>query len=266
VLNIFDSNVTYFLIIILLWNLKGERAGFHLLYLQVINAIAYTDLKFLCEQPRPYDLVPALKVLGTSGYGFPSGAASAIVTSFGFIFFILKPARTQYKIFASIMIFLVGLTRVYLGAHFPSDIIGGYGVGLATLTGYYYLVDYVEKWLHSYPKRDQLFFHMVLIGFLGIIHVSHDALLLPLLLGAIIAHLFYKHAKKINVKDASITIYLPIILSLCGTAVLYYAAQAMVDHSSSSIIMHIFQYLIMIVLGMWISQSSYVFDWLVKKI
>src|SRR5579859_8015456 len=68
-LNIFDYDTTYFVIIIFIWHMVSEKAGFNVLYLEAIATTAFMTLKDICAQPRPYELVPQLGVLETMGPG-----------------------------------------------------------------------------------------------------------------------------------------------------------------------------------------------------
>lgn len=96
-------------------------------------------LKLLIERPRPTeDLV---SVLGHySGLSFPSGHAFTSMLMFGLLFYlaplILKWQRAIYmtRTACLAMIILTGISRVYLGAHWPSDVLGGFLFGGIVLT------------------------------------------------------------------------------------------------------------------------------------
>lgn len=103
-----------------------------------LGAIAlYDTVKVLVARPRPH--VGAL-VATASGYAFPSGHATQAVAVWGTIALILMPAAsvTVGKIAlgagAAIIALLVGITRVYLGVHWTTDVLGGWALGALWLT------------------------------------------------------------------------------------------------------------------------------------
>jgi undecaprenyl-diphosphatase len=91
-------------------------------------------LKELVARPRPTeDLVVVWQ--SHSGLSFPSGHAFTAVVLFGLLYYlapVLFPWRraiTLERISCLSLITLIGLSRVYLGVHWPSDILGGFLVG-----------------------------------------------------------------------------------------------------------------------------------------
>ena len=89
-------------------------------------------IKMLVDRPRPAaPLVRVENLYGTES--FPSGHVTFYVCFFGFLFFVayaLLPrrsfARRAALTLASLPVLLVGPSRVYLGAHWPSDTLGAY--------------------------------------------------------------------------------------------------------------------------------------------
>ena len=73
-----------------------------------------------------------------STFSFPSGHATIAISFYGFVFYLLFK---RYKFFGKIVVvpaailvgLLIGLSRIYLGAHFISDVLSGYLVGILWL-------------------------------------------------------------------------------------------------------------------------------------
>lgn len=101
---------------------------------EIINAL----LKILIHRPRPAaDLVNVVTSL--TNFSFPSGHVMYYVTFFGFIWFLiyvlLKKSwlRTILLSVFGFLILSVGLSRIYLGAHWTSDVLGAYFLGTLIL-------------------------------------------------------------------------------------------------------------------------------------
>lgn len=125
-------------IVFLLFRRRSEAAG--LVLSAGGSALLNSLLKLLIARPRPtHDLVPIYRDLITQS--FPSGHVTFYVCYFGFLFFVayaLLPHGSALRRLAltltALPVLLVGLSRVYLGAHWPSDTLGAYlwsGVWLA---------------------------------------------------------------------------------------------------------------------------------------
>lgn len=108
----------------------------------IIGASINYILKQLFQRQRP-DL---LKLVEISGYSFPSGHSMSSVIFYGFIIFLcLKYAKHWSKYLAaailSLLVFMIGISRIYLGVHYASDVLGGFIIGLAWLVFYIRLAE-----------------------------------------------------------------------------------------------------------------------------
>lgn len=87
-------------------------------------------IKYYVARERP----SVLRLVVENSYSFPSAHAMVSLTLFGMIAYLLWD---QYKIASFlliILIFFIGVSRIYLGVHYASDVIGGYLFALAYLT------------------------------------------------------------------------------------------------------------------------------------
>ena len=91
-------------------------------------------MKLFFAKPRP-ELWHRL--ITETSFSFPSGHAVGSMVVYGFIAYILAKEMQQHKQYiyaaASLLIIAIGLSRLYLGVHYPTDIIAGYGIGFLWL-------------------------------------------------------------------------------------------------------------------------------------
>lgn len=107
----------------------GQRLGAFVLVGFYLNF----HLKGLLDAPRPFELEPALgrtpeAFAGHSGPGFPSAHAQLSLTFWGYLAW--RWRRRPLWLLAALLIALISLSRLYLGMHFPGDVLGGLAIGL----------------------------------------------------------------------------------------------------------------------------------------
>lgn len=92
-------------------------------------------LKLIIARPRP----PRLRLVIENGYSFPSGHSMVSFAFYGFLIYLinknLKNKKIKYPliILLSLLILLIGISRIYLGVHYVTDVLGGYIIGLIYL-------------------------------------------------------------------------------------------------------------------------------------
>jgi len=126
--------VPFILLITILLYIKKKNIFIFPLVLVIAGAEIITFLgKIWLYRARPLSAV-----FLESGFSFPSGHATAAIAFYGFLAYVLiKVLKERYKcliiISAVLLAFLIGLSRLYLGVHYFSDVITGYLVGLVAL-------------------------------------------------------------------------------------------------------------------------------------
>jgi undecaprenyl-diphosphatase len=121
------------IVALLLW-VKHRRSDSLLLVGVGLLSMMDRVLKVLVDRPRPSsDLVSVMEI--NHSMSFPSGHATFAMVFFGALFYlstsyISSPIiRSGAQVGAVVLILLTGISRIYLGAHWPSDVLGGYLLG-----------------------------------------------------------------------------------------------------------------------------------------
>lgn len=115
---------------LILWRWRGALAG-TTLALAALSSTLVTDwLKLYYLRLRP-TLVPHLEKV-IANQSFPSGHTSNVTVAY-VLFALLAPPqlRPRLLLLAALLAFLTGLSRVMLGVHYPSDVLGGWMLGSA---------------------------------------------------------------------------------------------------------------------------------------
>lgn len=121
-------------VLLYVWDKKKEQIYFAIFFFIIgsTNLLNYF-VKMIFYRPRPeWSLVTEL------GYSFPSAHAMISMVFYGyFIYFTHKNLKSRWKIVVEILfgllIFSIGVSRIYLGVHYPSDVLGGYALGFIWL-------------------------------------------------------------------------------------------------------------------------------------
>lgn len=118
---------------------RGWRRGALLVIVTLAGAwVLDTGLKMLFARARPsafYEYYPA-----PESYSFPSGHALFAVCFFGGLAVLLthrmqsRAMQALVWVVALAVILLIGASRVYLGVHYPTDVLGGFAVGVVWVT------------------------------------------------------------------------------------------------------------------------------------
>ena len=160
-----------FLLLFLLWCVDF-RMGVRVTVLLLLSAYLNLGLKDLFHQPRPFDLDPTVQLADAEGYGLPSGHAQLVVVVWGSL---AAWARRGWLWAVAIPLMgLVGLSRVYLGVHFPSDVLAGWGIGVILLALYLAWHPTIEAWLARRSLGQQVLLAVALPLVLLLIHPTKN--------------------------------------------------------------------------------------------
>lgn len=119
-------------LVLLLKNKRDSKyIAINLTLVFVLNRI----IKTIIARPRPQ----ILRLVQEDGYSFPSGHSMVSMGFYGFLIYLIfkniqnKKLKYPLIIFLSILILLIGISRIYLGVHYFTDVIGGFIIAIIYL-------------------------------------------------------------------------------------------------------------------------------------
>ena len=134
------------LTIILLISIKNKKIGLSIFSNLAIITILNQLLKRILQRPRPTEY----RIIEETGYSFPSGHSMISMAFYGYlIYLIYKYVENKYVKWIlisllSVLICLIGVSRIYLGVHYTSDVLGGFLISISYLVIY---ISAVNKFL-----------------------------------------------------------------------------------------------------------------------
>ncbi len=133
-----NTPVTVIYIIILLILIKDKKIALtipaNLLLITIINQI----LKLIIQRPRPI----GYRLIEIGEYSFPSGHAMTSMALYGFLIYLSYKLikNKNLKIFfitaCILIIIIIGISRIYLGVHYCSDVLAGWSISIIYLIIY----------------------------------------------------------------------------------------------------------------------------------
>ncbi|MGA2112268.1 MAG: phosphatase PAP2 family protein [Anaerolineales bacterium] len=143
-----------FLVTLIYWCLDASL-GIRLAFLLVSVDGLTGCLKLAFHMPRPYWYDPAVRALSTeTSYGLPSGHASA--SSAVAIFLAQRVRRWWAWVLGGVLLLAISWTRIYLGVHFPTDVVAGWVVGAVTWLVFIWFLPRVGAWISQANLVSQL--------------------------------------------------------------------------------------------------------------
>ena len=149
----------YIVLITLVYWSVNKSVGQGLAYAYTFTVVLYSWIKGLFAIPRPgeLDLETTLIKAGISprltvmrqvpGHAFVSGHAQASAVVWGYLAYHFK--KTWFWVLAIILVMLISFSRMYLGVHFPQDVIGGLIIGIIYLILWLLFEPYIRTWLSN---------------------------------------------------------------------------------------------------------------------
>lgn len=123
--------------------LKNKKIGLTIIGNLFIITSLNLFLKFLLQRPRPTEY----RIIEETGYSFPSGHSMISMAFYGFLIYLIsKHIKNKYVkrlliVLLSTLIISIGISRIYLGVHYTSDVVGGFLIAISYLIIYIGIVN-----------------------------------------------------------------------------------------------------------------------------
>ena len=131
--------------------IKNKKTGLLIGANLIIIAILNQLLKFILQRPRPTEF----RIINESGYSFPSGHSMVSMAFYGFLIYLIyknvknKCLKVSLISILSFLIVMIGISRIYLGVHYTSDVLAGFLISISYLVLY---INLTKKILFSNEK------------------------------------------------------------------------------------------------------------------
>jgi hypothetical protein len=174
----FGSVALYIILLPLIYWCIDEKKCLRLGVMVLVSVWLNITLKLALDQPRPFfeSYDPSVGIIGERMGGFPSGHAQNSLVMWGIIASWGKQKRL-YGI-AAFFCLLIGFSRMYLGVHFPTDILGGWIIGGILLAVYFCTEKRIEALLAAHGPRAGLI-ACAALAFVMILYRPSIELLIP---------------------------------------------------------------------------------------
>ncbi len=221
----------------------GYKLGFALLTSTIVNTL----LKSLVNASRPIGVagIRSLRVQTATGQSFPSGHTQGAVT---FWFSWIREIRKRWIYIVGIVaIILVAYSRMYLGVHYPIDVIGGIVIGITWVFISNYIFDYAEA-----TKRKWILMIIILPILIGMIFFKEKTYytISGTVLGFYIGYILESKYVHYDVRSAMLAQVLKVVFGLTSLIILKTTLKVIFP---ISIFADFFRYF---VIGLWITVGA----------
>jgi undecaprenyl-diphosphatase len=133
--------------------MKASLVSVNLITVYLIN----TFIKYIVQRPRP----EGYRLISENGYSFPSGHSMVAMAFYGYVMYLVYKhdkviwRRNLMLFILGFIIIMIGVSRVYLGVHYASDVIGGFFMSIAYLMLFITFSPKIVDWLKKRIKHEK---------------------------------------------------------------------------------------------------------------
>ena len=246
------STAGYLFLLPIIWWGFSWKVGARIFVALVLSIYVNSLIKDSVALPRPFVYTDDLTNIRTPGeYSFPSGHAQQAAMFWGLL--ALHFRKRWFSALAAAIVFLIGFSRVYLGVHFPSDVVVGWTLGAAIAWGYTRWFGPVVDWASRLELSSQTLLSLGAPALLALIHPSRNAAIaMGGLAGALGGLAFAYHKGLYPEGERSHNRPSWLIVGLAGLPVLYFLLR-LLSPGSESFYYHLYLWARFAAIGLWVS-------------
>ncbi|RJQ67068.1 MAG: phosphatase PAP2 family protein [Desulfobacteraceae bacterium] len=253
------DDLFYMLALPLFYWCIDKRRALRFYYLFMLSSWLNSVAKETLQQPRPFDLNAKVKVGNAGGPGLPSGHAQGSLVFWGYLGLWFR--RRWFAFMCIALICLVAFSRIYLGVHFPTDILGGWFLGLLLLLPFDALADRIEARLAQVSMKWKIVLGTGLPVLLALVvpskwSVSPMGTTAGFTLAVLIERGRLGHAMPRGILRAALRYF----SGIAGLFIIYFALKPFIPKGSSYYLPLVFAHYY--ILGFWVGFGA---PWLFRK-
>lgn len=129
--------------ICLLLLIKNKKVGISVLLNLILASLTNYILKQILQRPRPIEY----RIIDENGYSLPSGHSMVSMAFYGYLIYLIyrhinnKYIKWSLITLLSLLIISIGISRIYLGVHYTSDVLAGFLVAISYLIIYINIIN-----------------------------------------------------------------------------------------------------------------------------